>query len=177
MKLSRNLQELLALTGFLALIGGAALWTFVNFSLLSDQRSALDLAQASLASLNAHQPAHSAAATPQQADPPGSPFLEGDTLTVAGAQLQSGMISLIQDKGGFVTSSQLDLQNEKTDEKHIRLTMNFEISPDKVQSLLYGIEAGLPYLFIEEFSLTAPESDGPMKASLSVSGFWGGAKP
>ena len=174
---SRHIQELLALFSFLALMAIGILWIMFNITDLNEKSAALALAQSTLSRLETRHAAASKAPDSQQPEPEGSPFLEGESLTVAGAGLHSHIIGLILANGGFVTSSQSDLQSAKPEDTSLRLSVNFDIAYPNIQPLLYQIEAGKPYLFVEKLDLDAPEGEGPMKASLVVSGMWQRQQP
>ena len=177
LKYTRSVQEALALFSFLALMALCIFTILLNFTMLNSQKEALAQAQSTFAKLQARKAEQPRTADNQQNEPEGSPFLDGESLTIAGARLQSRIIAMITGNGGFVTSSQLDLQNQKPEDTNLHLSVNFDINYVKIQSLLYQIEAGMPYLFIENLDLTAPEGGGPIKASMRVSGVWLREKP
>jgi general secretion pathway protein M len=112
----------------------------------------------------------------------GSPFLEAPTLTIAGAELQKRVTALVRDVGGNVLSSQVDLQQPEGSTDHVSLTISAEIDQPAVQKLLYDIEAGMPFLFIDRLLLQPVEQQGGMipgsrlRAQLSISGQWQQAK-
>jgi general secretion pathway protein M len=113
--------------------------------------------------------------------PTGSPFLEGPTVTVAGAALQQRVTSAVTKVGGNVLSSQVDLQGSKAKQGYVSLVASCEVEQPALQQLLYDLEAGMPFLFIDQLVVQAPqagtaEDGGRMRVLLGVSGQWQGAK-
>jgi general secretion pathway protein M len=109
----------------------------------------------------------------------GSPFIEGPTVTVAGAALMQRVASAITHVGGTILSSQVELQGSQAKAGYVTVTTNCEVDQPALQELLYDLEAGLPYLFIDQLTVQAPmTSTGPeqghMRVLLTVSGQWQG---
>lgn len=109
----------------------------------------------------------------------GSPFLQGTTVNVAGAALLQRVAFAITRIGGNVLSSQVDLQNADAKDGWIGLSVSCEIDQASLQKLLYDIEAGMPFLFVDQLVVDAPAAEaegGRMRILLSVSGQWLGSK-
>ena len=113
----------------------------------------------------------------------GSPFLEGQTITVAGAALQQRITAAVAKVGGNVLSSQVDLTGTLSKQGFVSLVASCELEQPAVQQLLYDIEAGMPFLFIDQLVVQAPEGGtgaeaggGKMRVLLGVSGQWQGGK-
>jgi general secretion pathway protein M len=107
----------------------------------------------------------------------GPPFLLGKTITIAGAGLQERVESAVKKAGGNVLSSQIDLQGPRSAEGFVGLTESLEIGQAALQPLLYDLEAGMPYLFVENLAIQAPQAFGeaegtPMRVLMQVSGQW-----
>ena len=107
----------------------------------------------------------------------GPPFLSGKTITIAGAALQERVEGAVKKAGGNVLSSQIDLQGPHSAEGFIGLTESLEIDQASLQQLLYDLEAGMPYLFVDNLAIQAPQAFGeaegaPMRVLLVVSGQW-----
>ena len=114
------------------------------------------------------------------ATPTGSPFLEGPTVTVAGASLQQRVTGAVTKVGGNVLSSQVDLEGSKAKQGYVSLTASCEVDQPALQQLLYDLEAGMPFLFLDQVVVQAPqagtgEEGGRMRVLLGVSGQWQGA--
>lgn len=113
--------------------------------------------------------------------PPGSPTLEGPTLTVAGASLLQRVTGAVTKLGGNVLSSQVELQGFQTKADFVGVITNCELDQSSLQELLYDLEAGMPYLFIDRLVVQAPvaasiDRDARMHIQLAVSGRWQGSK-
>jgi general secretion pathway protein M len=110
--------------------------------------------------------------------PTGSAFLEGATVTVAGAALLQRVASAVTRAGGSVLSSQLDLQGPQAKAGFVSMVANCELDQAALQSLLYDLEAGMPFLFIDQLDIQVATStgDGKLRFLLGVSGQWQGAK-
>jgi general secretion pathway protein M len=83
--------------------------------------------------------------------------------------------------GGNVLSTQLDLQGSQSKAGFISMIASCEIDQSEVQKLLYDLEAGMPFLFIDQLVVQPPlTSSGPgggrLRLLLAVSGQWSGAK-
>ena len=113
--------------------------------------------------------------------PTGSPFLEGETITVAGAALLQRIASAVTRAGGNIQSSQVELQGPQANDNYVGLVVSCEVEQAAVQALLYDIESGMPFLFIEQLTLQTPQGgmaadSGRMRVLLSVSGQWQGRR-
>lgn len=114
----------------------------------------------------------------------GSPFLEGGSLTIAGAALQKRISTAVEEAGGNVSSSQIDLQQAEGSTDWVSLTANCEIDQAALQKLLYDIEAGMPFLFIDRLLVQPVQQSGQsaaaqpsrLRVQVSVSGQWQQAK-
>jgi general secretion pathway protein M len=113
--------------------------------------------------------------------PAGSPFLEGRTVTVAGAALQQRVVAAVKDAGGNVVSSQVDLQGLQAKQGYVSLSANCEVGQGALQQLLYDLESGMPFLFIDQLVVQMPQSGGGagveteaarMRVQIDVSGQW-----
>lgn len=110
-----------------------------------------------------------------------SPFLEGPTLTVAGAALMERVSDAVIRSKGRITSSQVELQGAPFGADFVGVGASIEIAQPHVQALLYDLEAGQPFLFVHQ--LTARPSarevdgggaDGQMQLTLTLYGRWQG---
>jgi general secretion pathway protein M len=111
--------------------------------------------------------------------PAGSPFLEGQTVTVAGAALLQRVASAVTLIGGSVLSSQVELQGTQSKDGFVSLIASCEMDQASLQALLYDLEAGMPFLFVDQLVAQAPISTsegGRTRVLLAVSGLWPGAK-
>lgn len=113
-------------------------------------------------------------------EPVGSPYLEGATVTIAGAGLLQRVANAVSRHGGNTLSSQLDVKSNPANPGFVSILSNIEIEQRGLQDLLYDLEAGMPYLFVGQLDVQAPESagktTGKLRVLLGVSGRWQGAK-
>ncbi len=109
----------------------------------------------------------------------GSPFLEGPTVTVAGAALLQRLASAVAKAGGTVQSSQVDVLGSAAG--MVKAQISCEIEQLGLQQLLYDIEAGMPFLYVDQLDAQVPQAVGAnagvgrMHVQLAVSGHWQGA--
>ena len=110
----------------------------------------------------------------------GSPFLDGPSVTVAGAALLQRVSTAIGNVGGTIQSSQVEVAGNPAGA--VRLVMSAELDLNGLQRLLYDLEAGMPFLFVEQLDVQAPQAAGaaavgvgPMHVQLAVAGEWRGA--
>lgn len=111
----------------------------------------------------------------------GSPVLEGPTVTVAGAALLQRVAGAVTRFGGNVLSSQVDLQGAQSKNGFVKVSIDCELDQPSLQQLLYDLEAGVPFLFVDQLVAQAPETGmdalrSKMHVSILVSGQWQGAK-
>ena len=110
----------------------------------------------------------------------GSPFLDGPSVTVAGATLLQRVSTAIGNAGGTIQSSQVEVAGNPAGA--VRLVMSAELDLNGLQRLLYDLEAGMPFLFVEQLDVQAPQTAGTaaagvgrMHVQLAVAGQWRGA--
>jgi general secretion pathway protein M len=151
-----------------------AIWAAVTD--LADRRRAVDAAADMLMRLEGRAPARASDGVGATGPAPaGSPFLEGPTVTVAGAALLQRVAGAVRQAGGNVLSSQVELQGPQASEGYVSLTASCDIDQSALQQLLYDIEAGMPFLFIDQLVAQSPMSSGDggrTRVLLTVSGLW-----
>jgi general secretion pathway protein M len=165
---------------YVVLIG---LFVFATVSTMLDlleRRSTVSAAADVLAQIEGRGSARARAGIPTDVTvPTGSPFVEGATVSVAGATLLQRVATAMTQASGNVASSQVDLQGSESKAGFVTVTMSLEIEPTSLQQLLYDLESGMPFLFVDQLVAQAPDSTaagGKMRVLLSVSGQWQGAK-
>jgi len=107
----------------------------------------------------------------------GSPFLEGQTVTIAGAALLQRVADAVTRVGSSVLSSQVDVDSPKSKQGQVSLIVSCEVAESELQKLLYDLEAGMPYLFLDQVVVQAPDradraEGGRLRVLLGVSGQW-----
>ncbi|MGY4432195.1 general secretion pathway protein M [Bradyrhizobium sp. F1.13.1] len=185
MNQNATLQKLLAMptlaAGSYLCAMALLLFVVVNSAMdLLSQHAGVVASRAMLEQFENHKPAarEQGAGTP---GPAGSPFLEGATVTIAGAALLQRVTSAVSKLGGNVLSSQIDLQGTPTKTGFLTIIASCDIDQVGLQQLLYDLEAGQPFLFIDQLSVQAPANfaspgDSKLRVLLGVSGQWQGAK-
>jgi general secretion pathway protein M len=141
------------------------------------QRAAVAASAEMLEQLEGRKPMKSRSA--EAGMPSGSPFLEGATVTVAGAALLQRVAGAVTKLGGNVLSSQLDVQGTQAKAGFVSMITSCELDQPALQPLIYDLEAGMPFLFIDQLSVQAPTTssgEGKLRILLAVSGQWQGAK-
>lgn len=142
-----------------------------------DRQRALSAAGGYLNQLQSRNPAVIGAVDPAMA---GSPFLEGPTVTVAGAVLLQRVAGAIAKIGGSVQSSQVDIEGARSRNGFVSLLVSCEIEQSSLQTLLYDLEAGMPFLFVDQLDVQVPQGIGAadetdrLRVMLGVSGQWQG---
>ncbi|HEY5306354.1 MAG TPA: type II secretion system protein GspM [Pseudolabrys sp.] len=156
-----------------------AIW--LSLASLLEASAGLDNSRDILSLLEARQNNESAANNAAGAVPAGSPFLGGETITVAGATLLQRVASAITRYGGTVQSSQVDLAGPQAKDGFVTLVISCEMEQPNLQKLLYDLEAGMPYLFIDQLVVQGPQlssiaGGSRMRILIAVTGEWKDAK-
>src|ERR1700692_1417509 len=124
------------------------------------------------------------AASPARAVPPRSrPRLEGPPVPVAGAPLLQRVASAVGKVGGTIQSSQVDVLGSQARDGLVGLVVSCEMEQPALQKLLYDLEAGMPFLFVDQLDVQVPQTtaanetgSGRIRVVLGVSGQWQGNK-
>ena len=153
---------------------------FISTADLLNRYDELNALTAALARMEGRNPP-AAKSTEVDVSPTGSPVLEGPTVTVAGAALLQRVSDAVTKVGGNVLSSQVDLQGAQAKNGFIGVTINSELDQPALQRLLYDLEAGMPFLFVDQLVAQAPVAsatggEGRMRIMLAVSGQWQGKR-
>jgi general secretion pathway protein M len=163
----------------IVLVLGCAAW-FATADIL-DRRRAVAEQEALLAQLERGRPTAAASAAAASREPQGSPFIEGQTVTLAGAALLQRFAGSVTQVNGNVLSSQVDVNDAATKSGQVSLVASVELAQADLQKVLYDLEAGMPYLFIDQLVIQVPDTvarseGGRLRVILGVSGQWRGAK-
>lgn len=173
-------SPLVAVTLYLAVVGGlVATAGLAVADIVTHQRA---LAQTSDL-LDQLQGRRSRSATATAAGRSGTPFLEGPTVTVAGAALLQRVAAAVSAAGGTIQSSQVDVSGTQAKEGLVGLVVSCEMEQTALQKVLYDIEAGMPFLFIDQLDVQVPQATatndsgtGRVRVVLGVTGQWQGSK-
>ena len=175
-----SFRPLLAVAGYAAAMIVLLALAWSGVSEILERRQAIATSADLLAQLEGRKPMTARAAPGQTQVPTGSPFLEGQTLTVAGAALLQRVADAVTKVGGNVVSSQVDVQGVQAKDGYVSVLASCELDYTALQKLLYDLEAGMPFLFVEQVVAQTPQTGsaetGRMRLLLSVAGRWGGDK-
>lgn len=142
-----------------------------------EQRAAVASVSDILERMEAQNPLRSRTAVSDVSVQTGSPFLEGTSASVAGAALLQRVTAATSRMRGNTLSSQVDLRGSQSKTGFITVTSSLEIEPAYLQQLLYDLEAGMPYLFIDQLVVQGSAEGGKLRVLFAVSGQWqGGTK-
>lgn len=175
-------SPLIAVTLYVAIAGALLLTTGLSIAEIVAHRQALAQTSDLLDQFRGRKGAakNAAAAT---AGRPGTPFLEGPTVTVAGANLLQRVAAAVSDVGGQVQSSQVDVSGAQTKDGFVGLVVSCELEQPALQKLLYDLEAGMPFLFVDQLDVQVPQTTalsdagaGRVRVILGVSGQWQAGK-
>jgi len=174
----QRMQELLArfpiaaVAAYLALIVLFVFMTTDGVLQVLERRGAAVAAAEVLQKLQTRDLARAAAARVDISAPAGSPFLEGASVSVAGATLLQRVLAAIKRVNGNTTSSQLDLQGPMSKTGFAAATFSLEIDAASLEPLLYDLEAGMPFLFVDSLVVQASSGSvegGKLRVLLGVS--------
>ena len=93
------------------------------------------------------------------------------------------MAAAVANVGGTIQSSQVDLQGIQARDGAVGLIVSCEMDQPSLQKVLYDLEAGMPFLFVDQLDVQVPQTtalndtgSGRIRVLLSVSGQWQGGK-
>lgn len=175
-------SPLIAVTLYVAVTGGLLLMAGLSIADVIVHRQALAQTSDLLDQLRGRKGgAKNAAAA--MAEHPGTPFLEGPTVTVAGANLLQRVAVAVGNAGGSVQSSQVDVSGAQVKDGFVGLVVSCELDQPALQKVLYDLEAGMPFLFVDQLDVQVPQATalneaatGRVRVILGVSGQWQAGK-
>ena len=85
--------------------------------------------------------------------------VEGESVALAQAQLQSQIKTVVETSSGSVRSMQILPVTQKAGFDVIAVQCDLAIPQNKLEALAYAVAAHAPYLFVDEASITAPPAD------------------
>ncbi|UPK25112.1 type II secretion system protein GspM [Bradyrhizobium sp. 195] len=175
-------SPLIAVTLYVAVAGALLLTAGLSIAEIVAHRQALAQTSDLLDQLRGRKGGTKNAAA-LSAERPGTPFLEGPTVTVAGANLLQRVAAAVSDVGGQVQSSQVDVSGAQTKDGFVGLVVSCDLEQPALQKLLYDLEAGMPFLFVDQLDVQVPQTTalgdagtGRVRVILGVSGQWQAGK-
>ena len=173
-------SPLIAVTLYLALFGGLATTAALSVADIAGRRAELAQTTDLLDQLRGRKPRGEAPLSPAH---PGTPFLEGPTVTVAGAALLQRVAAAVNSAGGSIQSSQVDVTGREAKDGYVGLVVSCEMEQPALQKVLYDLESGMPFLFVDQLDVQVPQTTaeneagaGRIRVVLGVSGQWQGTK-
>lgn len=82
-------------------------------------------------------------------------FLKGASPTLVAANLQNRLKRIVSETGATIRSSQILPVREEGDLKRIALRIQLVADVAALQKILYGLETGDPYLFMDDVNIRA----------------------
>jgi general secretion pathway protein M len=175
-------SPLVAVVLYAVVIGGLLVIAGTAVTSILDHQRALAQTSDLLDQLQGRR-ARGAGSSPLAAEHPGTPFLEGPTVTVAGATLLQRVAAAIANVGGTIQSSQVDLLGTQAKDGFVGLLVSCEMEQPALQKLLYDLEVGMPFLFVDQLDVQVSQTTaanegvaGKIRVVLGVSGQWQGGK-
>jgi general secretion pathway protein M len=174
-------SPLIAGTAYIALMTLLAAIAWGAIADVLEHRSTLVAAQDTLAQIEQRKATSFIPPDNDTIVPAGSAFLEGPTVTVAAAALLQRVAAAVTKAGGTIQSSQVELQGPQSRTDFIGVIASCEIDQPALQELLYDLESGMPFLFVEQLAVQAPipstgAREGRLRVQLAVYGQWQGEK-
>lgn len=177
LELSR--EQLMAVGGFVALLLLCVLATAVAVQSRTEAVQALAERRDQLASLQARVGSIAKQRRQMQAmSAPAPAFLDGATSGLATAQFQAYLSQLIADQRAVLVSSGIQSADRDDKSDAIRLQVALTATLPALQTLLYRIESGTPYVFVDSLvmqmggSTERAVADPSLKVTLTVRAFW-----
>jgi len=159
--LDLNPQQMIAVCLAFGVVAASILSVTLVFMARADALAELNDRQEQLERLQAAyaQRARTGKAHVQERDAPESAFLSATTAALAGAQLQTRLTDLVALQKANVASSGIQ-KTSRDDEDVIRLQATFDMKLTALQTLLYDLETGTPYMFVDALSIQ-PQGNAP----------------
>jgi general secretion pathway protein M len=176
-------KEIFAVGGFggLMLVCAITIVVALNGSMeassnLAEQRDQLTRLEARLRTAGDRREQAHIAAAPVRA------FLDAPTSGLAAAQLQAYLSRLVADQQAALVSSGVPPADRNEAGDTIRLQIALNATLPALQSLLYRLESGVPYIFVDTLSMQTGASgerataNPVLKVTLNLHAFWRRAK-
>jgi hypothetical protein len=176
-KLDRKVLISVGALGALLVLGAGVL----GFSLQARFEAAqeLDARSEVLSQLEAHVRARNEARPKSGAVAPAAAFLSAPTPGLAGAQFEAYLRKTADAKHATVISSGIDLARHEDRPDSIRLQAVFDLNLQALQAMLYQLESGTPYVFVDSLAVQIPGTgaqraveDPLLRVTLGLRAIW-----
>lgn len=158
-----------------AYLGLVVLFAFMTIQTVFEVLSSRDAAASAVEILQTLEARHLTPPSAARTDvsvPTGSPFLEGPTVSVASAMLLQRVLAATKRVNGNTLSSQVELQGPLAKSGFVSAIFSIEIASASLQPLLYDLEAGMPFLFIDDLVVqvaSGSADNGKLRIVLGIS--------
>lgn len=140
---------------------------------LAERQEVLARLEARLPSGGSARPGAAASVAPPAA------FLEAPTEGLAGAQLQAYLSQVALNQRAVVISSGVQATAREDASETIRVQATLDIPLKSLQAMLYQLESGTPYVFVEGLNIQPPSSaaqhgaqDPVLRVTLKLRSVW-----
>ena len=110
---------------------------------------------------------------------PAAAFLDAGTTGLAAAQLQSYLSQVAARQQAILISYGVEPARREDSPDSIRVQVTLEVSQKSVQGLLYQLESGTPYVFVDSLAVQLPSTTGQrgaedpkLRLTLSLRALW-----
>ncbi|WP_316195728.1 MULTISPECIES: type II secretion system protein GspM [unclassified Bradyrhizobium] len=178
LKLDLNREQLLAAGAFGALLLICMLTTANALQTWIAAAQSLGERRDQLASLQSRVGATVKQRKSQAMAAPALAFLDAPTGGLAAAQFQAYLSQLIADQKAVLVSSGIQAAERDDKSDAIKLQLALTATIPALQELLYRLESGMPYVFVDSLlmqlggSTERNAADPVLKVTLTVHAFW-----
>ena len=174
-----NREQAMAVAALCGLLTACATSVLVTFEIRADAVQELSDRQDMLARLEARAQSRSEPhGTTRIAAAPAQAFLDAPTAGLAGAELQAYIARLADQHAALVSfGTKSSVGPDAADA--VRIEASLDISLRALQVLLYQLESGTPYIFVESMTVRAATSGGadgvensPLRVTLGLRALW-----
>jgi general secretion pathway protein M len=123
-------------------------------------------------------------ARPEKAEAPPEAFLSAQTPGLAAAQLEAYLASVTSSLRASLNSSNAQQTDRSDPPDVVHVRANIDVDYKALQPLLYRLESGTPYIFIDSLTLRPANASSrrdantlPMRATLDVRALWRQGQP
>lgn len=176
-----NREKLIALTGLFAVLIACAIAPTLCLKTRSDALDALADKRDMLDRLEAahRRPIGKPGVRERFGAAPTSAFLNSQTSGLASAQLEAYLSKLVLAQQGSLVSSGVQQVNRSDAPDIVRVQATLDITYEALQALLYKLETGTPYVFVDSMTVqllkttTQGAAHSPMtKVTLNLRAIW-----
>jgi general secretion pathway protein M len=122
----------------------------------SDAAREFGMRSAQLSQLEAHAANRNNARLRSGAVAPAAAFLAAPTQGLAGAQLQAYLQRVADSHHAVIISSGIEPTKHEDQPDSIRLQATLDVDLQSLQTLLYQLESGTPYVFVDSLNILIP---------------------